>query len=306
LWFSRAYGFAHAEVTSGSMELAFATWARIWADPDELAKHTILGLGCANVLALLVVAVTWRQPHRAGLRVLAFWQLAVSSAVVGAYLYKGAHFDRWTLRYLVTPCNLAFVLVVAVVICSLEDAPATVRTSPWPARVLALATIALFVGAVTQASALVTTTYTAPQRPAAECVAALAEREGITAILGEYWVAKPLMLLSDNRAHVIQVTPSLKPNFWISSRGWYRPPLSIGMLITNGLDMDAIGKTFGLPQVVAQCGGYRVFIYQGAPRVHMTLRMQIAFDKALVASDAERKLGWNRETAELFGAQSSR
>jgi len=306
LWFSRSYGFAHAEVTNGSLELAFATWARIRTDPDELAKQTILALGCVNVLALLVVAVTWRHPHRAGLRVLAFWQLAISSAVVGAYLYNGAHFDRWTLRYLVTPCNLAFIFVVALVICSLENAPATVRTSPWPARILAIATIALFVGAVTQASALVTTSYTAPQRPAAECIAELAESEGVTAILGEYWVAKPLMLLSDNRAHVIQVTPSLKPNFWISSRGWYRPPLAMGMLITNGLDMSAIGKVFGLPQAVAQCGGFQVFLYQGASRVRMTFRMQNAFDKELVVSDADRKLGWDRATAEWFGAQSSR
>jgi hypothetical protein len=307
LWFSRAYGLAHTGIQGGSAELAVQTWEQIIESPDSGAEYTLVALSCAAILAVLVMVRTRREPHRAGLRLLAFWQLAVTGAVVGAFLYNGSYFDRWTLRYLVTPCNLALVLVAAMAILAVGRAPGDERPNHWPTRVAALATIALIFGVATQASGLIKIQYIAPQRAAAECIADVAEREGVTGILAEYWVAKPVMLLSEGRAHIIQVMPrSLRPNFWISSRGWFRGPLAIGMLVTNGLDMVEVGQKFGLPQAVAQCGTYRVFVYQGAPRVHMTFRMQAAIDRELVTVDAQRRLGWDRETAAWFGAQSSR
>jgi hypothetical protein len=292
LWFARSYGLAYPQISAGNWELAAATITAIWNDPDPQARWTIAGLLCVGILALLVMIVTRRAPNRAGLRVLAVWQVAMTGSVLGAFLYTGAHQDRWTLRYLVAPCTLAVVLIAGLAALQLGERRTGRALNPWPTRVAVLVIVALVIGLTTHASALVRTSYSAPHRAAAECVAALAEREG-SAVLAEYWVAKPIMLFSDNRAHVVPVTPGrMKPNFWIASRGWFRHSQVYGIAITNGLDPARIIELLGKPQLVDHCDKYELWVYRDMPRVHMTLRMQSIFDKELMGIDAERKLGF--------------
>lgn len=292
LWFARGYGLARPQITSGTWELAVETVTTIWNEPDPRTKWTIAGLLCSAILAVLVMIAAWRNSNCGGLRVLAFWQLAVTTSVLGAFLYTGAHQDRWTLRYLVAPCNLAVVLIAGLAALKLGAPQKSGRLNPWPTRVAVLVIGAVVVGITTQASALVRTTYAAPPRAAAACVAEVAEREGST-VLAEYWVAKPIMLFSDNRAHVVQVTPGgLKPNFWIASRGWFRPPQVYGIVITNRLDRERIVTLFGNPQRVERCNEYELWVYSDIRRVHMTFRLQYMFDVALAGFDAERKLGF--------------
>jgi hypothetical protein len=292
LWFARTYGLARTDIRDASWELAVETATTIWNEPDQHARGTIAGLLCVALVALIVLLAA-RAPNLAGLRVLAFWQLAVTGAVLGAFLSTGAHFDQWTLRYLVTPCNLAVVLIAGLAARTVGEAERAGRPNPWPTRVTVFLIVAIVVGLATHASALVRTTYAAPHRAAAECVAKVAEREGVSAVLAEYWVAKPLMLFGDNRARVIQVSPgSFRPNFWITSRGWFRPPQTYGIVITNGLDPQRALELFGQPQGVDHCDKYELWIYRGAARVHMIFRLQYMFDKALVQIDAERKLGF--------------
>jgi hypothetical protein len=100
------------------------------------------------------------------------------------------------------------------------------------------------------------------------------------------------MLLSDGKAHVVQVEPSLRPHFWTCSRAWFRLPRAFGMVIANGLDATKLERTFGKPQRVERCGEYEALLYDGAARARVTFGMTAAINHDLRRADAERRLDW--------------
>jgi hypothetical protein len=184
------------------------------------------------------------------------------------------------------------VFLAALVVWPLRSESAVDPPSPWPLRIAAATALMFFASFATQVSALMNIPESSPQRVAAQCVGDLAQREGVSAVLGEYWVVKPLMLFSDGRAHMVQVMPSLQPNYWIVSRGWFRAPRVYGMVITNGLDTRRVEKLFGRPDYTTQCETYGVMVYRGLARARMTFMMQGQLDRSLLIGDLDRKIGW--------------
>jgi hypothetical protein len=153
-------------------------------------------------------------------------------------------------------------------------------------------TLFMVAGISMQAAAL-TFPIAAGQRAGAECIANVASREDVSAIIGEYWVAKPVKLFSAGRANVVQVQSNMDPYLWITSRGWHRSPHAFGMVIMNNMKRQRVEAMYGRPAEVAFCAPYEVYVYRGRARGRMTDRMRGAFDKAVGQSDAQRKLGWN-------------
>ncbi|HKP61796.1 MAG TPA: hypothetical protein VJV78_33930 [Polyangiales bacterium] len=275
LWAARQSGIARAENLHGGTSVAFENAARLWQDPDPLAKYALLGLAIVAVFACLLAASERATPR---LRILACWQLLTTGSVLSALLYTGAYGDRWTLRYLIVPCELSVVVFAGWLSARLPE-----DSSAWASRALTTLTLVSIGAFVCSITPLAHGNYQAPQRKAAQCVRRVGEREGVTAVLADYWVAKPLMLFTDDRVHALAVRSYLQPYFWITSRGWYRGPHQFGLLITNGLAVSRARKVLHDPQSIERCEDLELYIYRDAARDQMTRRVRAIFDKALVA-----------------------
>jgi hypothetical protein len=279
----RATGFSHTANTSGSLTLALETVRAMWNDPQPLAKYVLVGFGVVAVLAGVTLVHRFRDLERAGLRILAGWQLLIMAGALGAMLYTGAYEDLSSLRYLSVPCYFGVIFATALLLRAAERSPSF---NLWPQRTMVALTLALVFGLVAQISAFAHASFQAPQRTAAACVRELAEREQVQVIVSDYWTAKPLMLLTDNRAHVVQVRSGLMPYWWINSRGWYRDPGEFGLLIANGLNPERARRYLHDPQTIVHCGELELWVYRGESREHMSAKLRSFFAKGLAQADA--------------------
>jgi hypothetical protein len=116
----------------------------------------------------------------------------------------------------------------------------------------------------------------------------VAELEQVQSIVSDYWNAKPLMLFSNNRAHVVQVRNGLMPYWWINSRGWYRDPGEFGVLIANGLDPNRARRYLHEPQSIVRCADLELWIYRGRARERMKEKLSGMFAKSVAQADANR------------------
>ena len=98
------------------------------------------------------------------------------------------------------------------------------------------------------------------------CVDALAQRENAHVVVGQYWVTKPVTLLSRAGVRVAQVEPDLHGiSLWLTSRAWFYPLSQTGLLITNRLEpgpVEALGPDFE----PVTCGTFQLRVYRGASR----------------------------------------
>ncbi len=270
----RTSGMARTENTIGSAAQLVGSAAALVDGVEGVLRATLFGLTLIAAIAVTVLLVGRRAPS--GLRVLALWQLAATGALLVALLYLG---EYRTLRYYVVPCNFAVTFVAALLVWRIGRRDSTTA----PLRAAVMMTFVAICSVAMTFTTLSHGVYSAPQRDAAACVERVAMREGVNSVLADYWVAKPLMLLSDARAHVVQVRRGLQPYIWIASRGWYRTRRDFGILITNGLDPRRATKLLGPPQVIERCDTLELFVYRDRARARMTRRVSSLFDKALAA-----------------------
>jgi len=281
---ARAAGLAHAEIASGSLDLAFETAAALWREIDPVPWWALGGLLLVAGLGALFCIVARGRASDCGLRMLAGWQLACATLVMLAMLWYGRYADRWTLRYMAVSFNLNVVFLCALIARYLPESTNVdkpERSSIWVASCIVLAgAFALGI----QVSAFSGGGYVTPQYAASLCVRDLAQREGVDTLISDYWHAKPLMLLSEGGAHVVQVRNSLQPYWWINSRAWYRDRKRFGIVVTNGLNSSRIVKSLGHPQSIERCKDLELYIYRGTAAAAMTWKLQQIFGRFIAAS----------------------
>ena len=98
------------------------------------------------------------------------------------------------------------------------------------------------------------------------CVDALADREDAHVVVGQYWVAKPVTLLSRRGVKVAQFEPDLHDvSLWLTSRAWFFPSAQAGLVITNGLAAEAVER-LGADFEPVDCGKLNLRVYRGQAR----------------------------------------
>jgi hypothetical protein len=275
-----AKGLASSERTQGDLERAIDNWNRLWNAADPLGRNTVSALALVALLAIAVITLKHHDPSRAGLRILAWWQLLMSIAMLTAMLYTGAYIDRWTLRYLLGPLYFGVIFLTSIAAFRLGAPDCKGIPNRWPNRIAVGLALALLIGLAMNLSSMRTATYEAPQRRVAACLARASAREQARIVVSDYWHAKPLMLLTNDVVHVVQVARDLQPSFWINNRAWYVAPGEYGIVVRNGLDPLRITKLIGRPQLVEFCEGLELYIYRDVGRAYMSRRL-----RAIAASE---------------------
>ena len=122
------------------------------------------------------------------------------------------------------------------------------------------------------------------------------EREAPPAVLAEYWLAKPLLLVSDGRLKTCEIDDAGNVFPWITDLNWclgaYRalaraaapiPVVDYG----NRIDVNALEQRFGAPSRVATLAGYRVLYF---PPARAKVAVHASLCSALRASGHEQDL----------------
>lgn len=268
--------------TLGSFAQALETPGRVWASSDDYPKYMLAGLAAVAVLAALVLINRW--PARAGLCILARWQLLVTGAVLSAMAYTGAYVDRFSLRYASLACYFAVIFLTGVLV------RVVARPEPfsWARRTLVAVSCMLAIGFAVNLGSIAHASMSAPQRRAAQCVLDAAKSAGVDSVVANYWAAKPLMLLSSGRVQVLQVQDNLEPYLWITSRGWYRDPKQLGIVVVNGLDRQHWLKALSVPQNIVWCDGLELWVYNDDARARMNATLHASFMRTVAQYDAVR------------------
>jgi len=244
-----------------------ATLAQAWVDWGGYgaALQAVLPLGLVLLAAL---AARGRTPH---LRFAAGVSLAFAVAVLASIIATGFLNDAGWYRYLLTPSVLG---LCAVAWCAPRPSAKGALTAVVGAVVLSALTPRQWVWGAPLPDFRV--------RPQVACVDALADREGAHVVLTDYWVAKPLTLLSARGVRAAQLTPEVDaPYLWITSRAWYGPFDEAGLVVTSGLDEAAVDARFGAPAEVVTCGDWRVRVYRGDGRAAVRRFLDDAVTRAI-------------------------
>jgi hypothetical protein len=106
------------------------------------------------------------------------------------------------------------------------------------------------------------------------CVDQVAEREDARLLVGDYWHAKPVTLLSTKGVRVAQFNPDLQSlSLWITSRAWFWPSREAGLVLTDGLEPAGLAR-FGDDYEVVTCGSLHLRVYRGAARAAVQAYLQ--------------------------------
>jgi putative flippase GtrA len=94
------------------------------------------------------------------------------------------------------------------------------------------------------------------------------EGMGLDAGLSDYWNAKLLMLLSNGRLHLIQISSDGIPWRWNTNEAWLNQRTDIQaepdfhFILPQNLDEGTLQRTYGKPQQIARCDGQAVWVYE--------------------------------------------
>jgi hypothetical protein len=280
-----AAGLAQGRSTEANLTIAVENATRLWNHGNPIGRYVVVGLGVVAIFAVVVIVATRKSKRLAGLRTLAWWQILMTPAILSAVFHIGGYVDGYSVRYFVIPIHFGVIFVCALVIDRIGQDRAGVSARRSPLAWSVVLTLALAVGLATNVARLMSAPLAAPHRKTADCLQRVAAREEVRIVVSDYWRAKPLMLFTDDRAHVIEVTHRMEPRFWINSRGWYRSPGEFGIVIVNGQEPQLIWKILGRPQVVEFCDNLELYIYRGNGKANMSRRLHAIFERVLGATE---------------------
>jgi hypothetical protein len=265
-------------------ELSALSWSKLIDDLTGPARGelTVFVGG-----ALLAIGTLWRLRGRGSwerLRILALFQLISSVGTFAAVVWAGNYVDVATLRYVLVPFSVSWVLAATLLATALGRMPIAWRLET--TRALSMCAAAGLLATLGwQSASLLRGQYASNERATSSCVEEISRGTATDVVLAGYWFAKPLMLFSPDHVKVLQMQPGMKrPYWWINSRNWYRGEHAFGVIATNGLDTNGIRKSFGKPQWVTHCGDVELFVYMGKPREHLQHAMQNSFDRFVHAT----------------------
>lgn len=92
-------------------------------------------------------------------------------------------------------------------------------------------------------------------------------REGRFEGLGDYWTAKLLMLMTERRVHIVQVTRGGNLFRWDYNGRWFteradsRAAVRPDFIVMRNLDPNALRTRFGAPARVVDCDGTEIWLY---------------------------------------------
>jgi hypothetical protein len=232
-----------------------------WQAWDSWSESWLL----AGLVGLMLVA--WRSSSWPARVTSATWALSVLSTLGSILLSANLNDAGWP-RYLLWP---AFSGLLGLV---LLGATTDRRVG------LGLAGCAIFVARTVNPTGW--SLHSPPDfalRRDVACVDALADREDAHVVVGQYWMAKPVTLLSTRGVRVAQFEPDLRDiSLWVTSRAWFFPATQAGLVLTNGLEagpLDALGADFE----PVTCGTLQLRVYRGASRERLrSLLGRHAFD----------------------------
>lgn len=227
------------------------TLRQAWVDWQAWDGWSEAGL-LAGLAALMLVA--WRSSSWPVRVTSATWALSIGSTLGAIFLSANLNDAGWP-RYLFWPVFSGLLGMV------LLGATTDRRIG------LGLAAVAIFMAGVVSPTGW--TLHSPPDfalRRDVACVDALADREDAHVVVGQYWMAKPVTLLSTRGVRVAQFEPDLRDiSLWVTSRAWFFPATQSGLVLTNGLEpgaLDGLGADFE----PVTCGTLELRVYRGASR----------------------------------------
>jgi hypothetical protein len=166
---------------------------------------------------------------------------------------------------------------------------------------LALTGLLALFGNFSRASRLTGLTDLYP--PQIRCLDSFAERRNLHNGIAQYWLAKPITMLSKKRLMVVQVKKSLSRLHWINNLNWYNREFDF-FLVDNepgtlrSIESKRVQAKYGPPAAVFACHDWKVLVYDRVEDVAFRRQFLDLFDRSFDAvrlpSETGRVIGSSR------------
>jgi hypothetical protein len=234
--------------------------------------HAVLALDFLLICVFILVKLL-RQSLRdkrtvvcsADILLTSYFLLSLTVNVL-AIISSGAFLDRSGLRYFLPFLvfsgfwGIPFVLRI----------PPVIKTELLEWVVLGVLTLTVFFTLRSIEYRQVTNVFTDVYYPAdIRCIDENTAKMGLKHGIAQYWQARPISLLTQNKLKIVQVGRDLTPYYWISNLAWYEMEpefvvidLSLPEDDPFRLDESLITNRFGEPDAMFQCGSSKIMVYR--------------------------------------------
>jgi len=135
------------------------------------------------------------------------------------------------------------------------------------------------------------------------CLDSFAERRNLHNGMAQYWLAKPITMLSKKRLMVVQVRKKLTPFHWINNLNWYNRQFDFVVVDDRSgrrqsVESKRVQAKYGSPAAVFACHDWKVLVYDRAKDI--AFRQQFldlfnrSFDAVRLPSETGRVIGSSR------------
>ncbi|MHB8095756.1 MAG: hypothetical protein ACYDH0_12555 [Candidatus Aminicenantales bacterium] len=227
---------------------------------------------------------------RGALFLLAYF-LAVVAAVAGSSLVSGLSQSRYLLPALLIPLFFGWPFLLA---SSKRFMKAWDHPGGMIAVFLVLAVLLVRFGGLSRTGRLAELADFYPDQ--VRCLDGYAEREHLQNGIAQYWLARPLTMLSRRNLLVVQAKPDLAPDHWINNLNAYDNRFDFVLTDTNPAAMPRINarrvrEKFGEPAGSFACEDFNVLAYNRPEDLDFQRQYRRLFNFAFNAAELESDIG---------------